>query len=49
MKLFNGWRIDKFCGSKVYRLSDWRVYGLFHLRDHDQFNIGPILVYRRTS
>lgn len=39
-------RIGLFCGARLWRLSDWRSYGLFRKRPKvNGFNVGPVLVW----
>jgi hypothetical protein len=35
-----------YCGARLFRLSDWRVYGVFRkLNDKWFFSIGPVLFW----
>lgn len=41
------WQIGVFCGAKIWRLRDWKMYGLYHkLKGGNGFAIGPVLIYR---
>lgn len=39
------YHVGPYCGARIYRLSDWKMYGLFQ-KTGSGFSIGPIFFWK---